>query len=179
MNTSHIVQYIKLYSREAYEEANSGSGNEQGFAPQKGAPYGLRLKNAVNWLGMPCWEPPFGELVAIDMHTGDVRWRRPVGASQQYGFFMPESWGSPTIGGPAVTAGGLIFIGASMDAKLRAYSLETGEELWSDQAMAPAVATPAVYEYQGREYVAFVAGGNSILKKQVGDQVVAYALPAE
>ncbi len=179
MNTSHIVQYIKLYDREAYQEANSGSGNEQGFAPQEGAPYGLRLENAVNWLGMPCWAPPFGELVAVDMHTGDVRWRRPVGASQKYGFYMPEAWGSPTIGGPAVTAGGVVFIGASMDAKLRAYSLETGEELWSDQAMAPAVANPAVYEYQGREYVAFVAGGNSILKDQVGDQVVAYALPAQ
>ena len=179
MNTSHIVQYIKLYDREAYQEANSGSGNEQGFAPQEGAPYGLRLENAVNWLGMPCWAPPFGELVAVDMHTGDVRWRRPVGASQKYGFYMPEAWGSPTIGGPAVTAGGVVFIGASMDAKLRAYSLETGEELWSDQAMAPAVANPAVYEYEGREYVAFVAGGNSILKDQVGDQVVAYALPAQ
>jgi len=177
VNTSHIVQYIKLYPREAYEAADSGSGNEQGFAPQEGAPYGMRLLNAMNWAGMPCWEPPFGELVAVDMTTGDILWRVPVGASQKYGFFMPERWGSPTIGGPAVTAGGLIFIGASMDAKLRAYSLETGAELWSDQAMAPAVATPAVYEYEGRQYVAFVAGGNSILKQQVGDQVVAYALP--
>ena len=139
----------------------------------------MRLKVAMNWLGMPCWQPPFGELVALDMHTGDVKWRRPVGASQQYGFFMPEKWGSPTIGGPAVTAGGVVFIGASMDAKLRAYSLETGEQLWSDQAQAPAVANPSVYEYQGRQYVAFVAGGNTILKDQVGDQVVVYALPEE
>lgn len=66
-----------------------------------------------------------------------------------------------------------------MDAKLRAFSLETGEELWSDQAQAPAVANPSVYEYQGRQYVAFVAGGNTILKDQVGDQVVVYALPEE
>jgi len=177
VNTSHIVQYVKLYSREDYEKADNGSGNESGFAPQEGAPYGLRLMVANNWLGMPCWQPPFGEIVALDMHTGDVKWRRPVGASQQYGFFMPESWGSPTIGGPAVTAGGVIFIGASMDAKVRAYSVDNGEELWSDQVEAPAVANPSVYEYKGRQYVAFVAGGNTILKDQVGDQVVVYALP--
>ena len=177
VNTSHIVQYVKLYSREDYDKADKDSGNESGFAPQEGAPYGLRLMVANNWLGMPCWQPPFGEIVALDMHTGDVKWRRPVGASQQYGFFMPESWGSPTIGGPAVTAGGVIFIGASMDAKVRAYSVDSGEELWSDQVEAPAVANPSVYEYKGRQYVAFVAGGNTILKDQVGDQVVVYALP--
>ncbi|MCE1411100.1 pyrroloquinoline quinone-dependent dehydrogenase [Enterobacter hormaechei] len=177
VNTSHIVQYVKLYSREDYDNADKDSGNESGFAPQEGAPYGMRLLVASNWLGMPCWQPPFGEIVALDMHTGDVKWRRPVGASQQYGFFMPESWGSPTIGGPAVTAGGVIFIGASMDAKVRAYSVESGEELWSDQAEAPAVANPSVYEYKGRQYVAFVAGGNTIMKDQVGDQVVVYALP--
>ncbi|WP_432457507.1 pyrroloquinoline quinone-dependent dehydrogenase [Enterobacter hormaechei] len=177
VNTSHIVQYVKLYSREDYDNADKDSGNESGFAPQEGAPYGMRLLVASNWLGMPCWQPPFGEIVALDMHTGDVKWRRPVGSSQQYGFFMPESWGSPTIGGPAVTAGGVIFIGASMDAKVRAYSVESGEELWSDQAEAPAVANPSVYEYKGRQYVAFVAGGNTILKDQVGDQVVVYALP--
>lgn len=179
VNTSHIVQYVKLYNRADYKKADSGSGNESGFSPQTGAPYGMRLKVARNWLGMPCWQPPFGEIVALDMHTGDVKWRRPIGASQQYGFFMPESWGSPTIGGPAVTAGGVVFIGASMDAKVRAYSLKNGKELWSDQAQAPAVANPSVYKYKGREYVAFVAGGNTILKDQVGDEVVVYALPED
>lgn len=177
VNTSHIVQTLKLYSREQYESAERASGNESGFASQEGAPYGILLEVAQNWLGMPCWEPPFGELVALDMTTGDVKWRRPVGASQQYGFYMPDSWGSPTIGGPAVTAGNIVFIGASMDAKVRAYSLETGEELWSDQVEAPSVSNPAVYEYEGRQYVAFVAGGNTILKDEVGDQVAVYALP--
>ncbi|WP_456268690.1 pyrroloquinoline quinone-dependent dehydrogenase [Kushneria sp. AK178] len=179
VNTSHIVQTVKLYNREDYERADSGSGNESGFSPQEGAPYGMRLEVARNWLGMPCWEPPFGEIVAIDMHTGDIKWRKPVGASQQFGFFMPERWGSPTIGGPAVTAGGVIFIGASMDAKVRAYSLETGDKLWEDQTEAPVVANPSVYEYEGRQYVAFVAGGNTILKDQVGDQIAVYALPED
>lgn len=177
VNTSHITQQLKLIPREQYDRLAGGSGDEQGYYPQKGAPYGISLTNAMNWLGMPCWAPPFGELVALDMHTGDVKWRRPVGASQKYGFYMPERWGSPTIGGPAITAGGLIFIGASMDAKVRAFSLATGKELWSDQVQAPVVANPAVYEHKGREYVAFVAGGNPIIKNQVGDQLAVYALP--
>jgi quinoprotein glucose dehydrogenase len=177
VNTSHLVQQLKLLPRNIYESVAKGSGAEQGYYPQKGAPFGVMLKNALNWLGMPCWAPPFGELVSIDMKTGAINWRRPVGASQKYGFYMPESLGSPTIGGPAVTAGGLIFIGASMDAKVRAYSLATGKELWSDLVQAPVVANPAVYEYKGREYVAFVAGGNPIIKDQVGDQLAVYALP--
>ena len=177
VNTSHIVQKIKLWDRASYDKQPKDSGNENGFYPQIGAPYGMSLLNAQNWAGMPCWAPPFGEIVAIDMHTGDVKWRRPMGAVQQYGWYMPESMGSPTIGGPAITAGGVVFIGASMDAKVRAYSLDDGKELWSDNVMAPAVANPAVYEYKGRQYVAFVAGGNSIMKDQVGDQVVVYALP--
>lgn len=177
VNFSHVVQYIKLYPRKEYEQHTGGSGNEQGFYPQEGAPYGMSLDNALNWLGMPCWKPPFGEMAAVDMNTGDIKWRRPIGASQKWGFYMPESMGSVTIGGPAVTAGGVIFIGASMDAKVRAYSLTDGKELWSDIVQAPAVSNPAVYEYKGREYVAFIAGGNTILKDQVGDQVVVYALP--
>ncbi|NPU13147.1 pyrroloquinoline quinone-dependent dehydrogenase [Bradyrhizobium sp. 83012] len=177
VNFSHVVQSIKLYPRKEYEKLAGGSGNEQGFYPQEGAPYGMSLDNALNWLGMPCWAPPFGEIAAIDMSTGDIKWRRPIGASQKWGFYMPESMGSVTIGGPAVTAGGVIFIGASMDAKVRAYALADGKELWSDIVQAPAVANPAVYEYKGREYVAFIAGGNTILKDQVGDQVAVYALP--
>ncbi|WP_349295079.1 pyrroloquinoline quinone-dependent dehydrogenase (plasmid) [Thioclava sp. 'Guangxiensis'] len=177
VNTSHIVQYIKLYDRETYDKVAGGSGNENGYYPQQGAPYGMSLMTALNWLGMPCWKPPFGELVAIDMHTGDVKWRKPLGSSQKYGFFMPESMGSPTIGGPAVTKSGLVFIGATMDAKARAFDLNTGEELWSSQLQAPVVANPAIYEYQGRQYVAFISGGNSILKPAVGDQIAVYALP--
>lgn len=177
VNTSHIVQTIKLWSRTDYDNASKVKGNESGFSPQEGSPFGMSLFSTLNWLGMPCWTPPYGELIAIDMQTGDIKWRRPVGVSQQYGFYMPESMGSPTIGGPAITAGGLIFIGASMDAKVRAYALADGKELWSDNVLAPAVSNPAVYEYEGRQYVAFTAGGNSILKNQVGDHVVVYALP--
>ncbi|WP_091846457.1 pyrroloquinoline quinone-dependent dehydrogenase [Palleronia pelagia] len=179
VNSSRAVQMLKMYPREEYERIAGSSGNETGFYPQHNAPYGFELYIPLNWLGMPCWEPPYGDIRAIDMTTGETLWSRPMGASQKYGFYMPEFMGSPTIGGPAVTAGGLIFIGASMDAKVRAYSVETGEELWEDTVMAPAVSNPAVYEHEGRQYVAFTAGGNSIIKDQVGDHLAVYALPEE
>jgi len=73
----------------------------------------------------------------------------------------------------------VIFIGASMDSHVRALSAATGEELWNWRVEAPAVANPAVYEHEGRQYVSFVAGGNPILKPQVGDQIITFALPIE
>ncbi len=178
VNLSHVVQHIKLYERDRYDAIQGGAGpGESGFHPQTGAPYGMSLESAMNRWGMPCWEPPFGELMAIDMTTGETVWRKPFGMSQRYGFYMPESWGSPTIGGPAITAGGLVFIGATMDGMVRAYDLQTGEELWSDLTEAPSVSNPAVYEHEGAQYVAFVSGGNSILKPSVGDMVSVYRLP--
>lgn len=179
VNSSSIVQIFQLIPRAQYEKEASGSGAELGYYPQEGSPYGFRLSNFVNPLGMPCWKPPYGSLSAYDMTTGERLWKRPFGMVQKWGFYMPESWGSPTIGAPVMTGGGVLFIGASMDARVRAIDPADGQELWRAQVQAPAVATPAVYTYRGREYVVFVAGGNPILKPQVGDHVVAYALPAE
>jgi quinoprotein glucose dehydrogenase len=90
---------------------------------------------------------------------------------------MPESWGSITLGGPVVTASGLIFIGASMDSYVRALDIRTGKVLWKALVGAPAVALPATYQYKGRQYVVFAAGGNSILTPRVSDEIVAFALP--
>ncbi|MFD1807048.1 PQQ-binding-like beta-propeller repeat protein [Gemmobacter lanyuensis] len=78
-----------------------------------------------------------------------------------------------------VTAGGVVFLGASMDDRVRALDAATGRELWSDIVAAPSVSIPAVFSHEGQDYVVFVAGGNSILKPRVADQVVAYRLPRE
>ncbi len=179
VNTSKLVQILKMIPREEYEEIGGESGAEQGYYPQEGVPYGFKLTNFLNPLGMPCWNPPFGTMLAYDMNTGEKLYERPFGQVQQWGFYMPESWGTPTIGGPAVTAGGVIFIGASMDARVRALDAATGAEIWSHLVQAPAVANPAIYEHDGRQYVTFVAGGNPILKPQVGDQVITFALPEQ
>jgi quinoprotein glucose dehydrogenase len=82
-----------------------------------------------------------------------------------------------TIGGPVITKSGLVFIGASMDSRVRAVDLKSGKVLWQSLVEAPAVAEPAVYTYKGKEYVLFAAGGNSILEPKVADQLIAYALP--
>lgn len=178
VNSSHVVQIYQLIERAEYDKlASGGSEAEGGLFPMNGAPYGFRLTNFLNPLGMPCWKPPFGEIAAIDLKTGETLWREPFGQVQQWGFYMPESWGSPTIGGPVVTKSGLIFIGGSMDARVRALDATTGKVLWKAQVDAPAVSIPAVFDYKGREYVLFTAGGNSIIKPQVGDQLVAFALP--
>ncbi len=96
---------------------------------------------------------------------------------QKWGFYAPETWGSVTIGSPVITKTWLIFIGGSMDSRVRALDLKTGKVLWMGQVDAPAVSEPAVYTYKGKEYVLFTAGGNSILEPKVGDQLIAFALP--
>ena len=142
-----------------------------------GAPYGIQLLTFLNPLGMPCWKPPYGSIAAYDLKTGEQLWDVPFGQVQRFGFYMPESWGSITIGGPVVTASGLIFIGASMDSRVRALDIRTGKVLWKALVDAPAVALPAVYEYKGKQYVVWAAGGNSILTPKVSDQIVAFTLP--
>lgn len=128
---------------------------------------------------MPCWEPPFGTISAFDLRTGERLYERPFGRAQLMGFYGLDSWGTPTLGGPVVTAGGVVFIGASVDSRVRALNAATGEELWSDLVEAPAVSIPAVFTHDGIEYVVFAVGGNSILKPEVSDQVIAYRLKAE
>ena len=179
VNSSYVAQIYKLLTRQDYKQKTKGmkKPGSHGYYPQTGAPYGFHLTNFVNFLGMPCWKPPYGTLSAYDLNTGKLLWKQPFGEVQKWGFYMPKSWGSVTIGGPVITKSGLIFIGGSMDARVRAVDLKSGKVLWRALVDAPSVATPATYTYKGRQYVVFVAGGNAILKPQVGDQVAAYALP--
>ncbi|AZN70576.1 pyrroloquinoline quinone-dependent dehydrogenase [Georhizobium profundi] len=177
VNASRIVQLIRLIPRAEYEQLdNAEGGNEEGYSPQEGSPYGIYLTDWSNWAGMPCWAPPFGTFSAYDLNTGDLLYETPFGRAQLEGFYGLESWGSPTLGGPVITAGGVVFIGASVDSHVRALDARTGRELWSDLVEAPAVSIPAVFTHQGVDYVVFAVGGNSILKPEVSDQVVAYRL---
>lgn len=185
VNTSQVVQVIRLIPRENYEaevlKATGGgpaSGNEAGFYPQEGSPYGIELFEWRTALGLPCWEPPFGTFSAYDLNTGERLYEQPFGMAQHHGFYGFKSWGSPTLGGPVVTSGGVVLIGASMDSRVRALDAATGTELWSDLVAAPAVSIPAVYTHEGVDYVVWAVGGNSILKQEVADQVIAYRLGA-
>jgi quinoprotein glucose dehydrogenase len=178
VNSDHVPQVYTLVPRsEADKKYGSNLRGKDGYAAQAGSAYGFKLENFLNVWGMPCWQPPYGTLLSYDMNTGKLNWEKPFGQVQKWGFYMPESWGSITIGAPVITKGGLVFIGASMDSRVRAVDLKTGNVLWKALVDAPAVAQPAVYTFKGKQYVVFAAGGNGILTPRLSDQVVAFALP--
>lgn len=179
VNNSYTAQIYQLLSRKDYDEKTRGKSQEatQDYFPQTGTPYGVYVHTFFNWLGMACWAPPYGSMSAYDLKTGDLLWKKPFGQVQFWGFYMPQAWGSVTIGAPAITASGLVFIGASMDSRVRAIDLKNGNVLWKANVDAPAVANPAIYTYRGKQYVVFSAGGNAELTPKISDQVVAFALP--
>ncbi len=176
VNSSSVVQIYRLLDRADYAK-ESANGTKPGYFAQTGVPYGFHISNFLNPMGMPCWNPPYGTLASYDLDTGKLLWKEPFGEVQKWGFYMPKSWGSVTIGAPVITKSGLIFIGGSMDSRVRAINVKTGKVLWKQLVDAPAVAMPAVYTYKGKEYVLFAAGGNAILTPRVSDQIIAFALP--
>jgi quinoprotein glucose dehydrogenase len=125
----------------------------------------------------PCAPGPWGELVAVDAATGDIRWRSILG-----GFDELEAKGIRTgtaqLGGAITTAGGLVFIGATIDSRFRAFDVATGSELWTDTLDAPAHSVPSTYlGRDGKQYVVVAAGGRGFLNSPGADTLVAYALP--
>jgi len=117
----------------------------------------------------------------VDLKTGAVRWEVPLGTIPPLTAQAPDAakWGSVTLGGPIVTAGGLVFIAAALDDSLRAFDLQDGKELWSAALPAGGQATPMTYQLTpgGKQYVVIAAGGHGALGTTFGDYVVAFALP--
>lgn len=178
VNSSNVVQISRLLRRADYNNLADDDADVAGdLFPMRGVPYGIRLSTFLNPLGIPCWNPPYGTLSSYDLKTGKLLWRKPFGQVQHWGFYMPEAWGTPTVGDPAVTASGLIFIGASIDSRVRAIDLKSGEVLWKHLVPAPATALPAIYQYKGKQYVVFAAGGHAALAAKFSDEILAFALP--
>jgi glucose dehydrogenase len=124
-----------------------------------------------------CAPTPWGELVAVNINTGEIAWRSTLGGFEELEAKGLKT-GAPNLGGGINTAGGLIFIGATVDGKFRAFDSKTGKELWSVKVDAPAHSIPATYlGKDGRQYVVVSAAGGGFLRDPVSDALVAFALP--
>ena len=133
--------------------------------------------------GYPATAPPWGTLSAINLNTGEYAWQVPLGEYPELVAKGLKNTGSENYGGPVVTAGGLVFIGATnADRKLRAFDKATGELMWETVMPGPGRATPAVYEMNGRQFIVIatgsVGGGRGAATAGTNAAYIAFALPA-
>ncbi|HEV8038933.1 MAG TPA: PQQ-binding-like beta-propeller repeat protein, partial [Bryobacteraceae bacterium] len=153
-------------------------------APAAESPWPFGLKYTIDGYnrfvdpdGYPAVEPPWGTLNAINLTTGEIAWKIPFGEIPELAAKGLRNTGSENYGGPVVTAGGLLFIGATdYDRKFHAYDKSNGRLLWETTLPAAGNATPATYQVNGRQFVVIAAGGGKS-KQPSGGSYVAFALP--
>jgi len=179
VNTNNLVAKIKLIPRADFSRRDARTEDGE-YSPQTGAPYGLFRRFLQSPSGLPCTAPPWGLLTAVDMNEGKIRWQIPLGSMQDFGGKHPPILpGSISLGGPIVTAGGLVFIAATFDPFFRAFDIETGKELWKAQLPASGHATPMTYGLaaSGKQFVVIAAGSHpKISEESLGDTLVAFTL---
>lgn len=179
-NAMNLAWSVKLIPRDEFRAAAEAEPGIE-FGAQRGTPFGLRREMLVSSLGVPCTPPPWGTLTVVDLQSKSVRWQVPFGTTRD---LLPiplaiGRWGMPNLGGPLVTASGLVFIGAAMDNYLRAFDLDNGDELWKARLPAGPQATPMTYRVgeESRQFVIIAAGGHARADTTLGDALVAFALP--
>jgi quinoprotein glucose dehydrogenase len=177
VNVQDLPWMVSLVPRDAPPPELGFHGE---LAPMDGTPYRLRRELVVSPLGVPCSPPPWGELVAVDLASGEVAWRTPFGTLRDVAPvpLPPLTVGVPNLGGVLLTGGGLVFVGAAFDRYFRAFDAATGEELWSARLPAGPQATPMSYRARdgGRQYVVVAATGYGRGGMPPGDAIVAFAL---
>jgi quinoprotein glucose dehydrogenase len=187
-NWSRMPNYTRLIPRKDADAMGLKPGPE-GIVPgqpqaQAGTPFAAKTGAFLSPLGVPCINPPYAVLTAVDLTTGKVIWSEPFGTAKENGPFgiptmLPFTMGVPAIGGAVTTRSGLVFIGASMDKLLRAVDQRTGEILWQAKLPVGGHANPMTYisPRSGRQFVVIAAGGHLALQSGFGDYIIAYALP--
>ena len=171
---TNIMNLGQVGRMERREDPETGAVTYQRTGPW-GSPYG-RFWNPDT--KVPCSAPPFGELVAVDVNRGEIAWRVPLGRFDHLAAAGFDRTGSPNIGGTIATAAGVVFVGATIDRRFRAFDADTGALLWETTLDASAHATPMTFMGRnGRQYVVVAAGGNGLLQSAPGSAIVAFALP--
>jgi len=174
-----MVQLIPVDQHDTAQARSNASRLGDEYTRMHGTPYIMRRKIVTAESGIPCSPPPWGSVVAVDLRSGKIKWETPLGdvrnLDPKLKSFPTPLMGLPNLGGPIVTAGGLVFIGAALDHFIRAFDIETGRELWKAELPSGARATPMTYMINGRQFVVIAAGGNEDWGK--GDSIVAFAFP--
>ncbi len=176
MDTNRLPIFVKLIPRTEFEDARKNASDSDRlhgeFARQAGAPYGMFRTPLLASSGLPCNPPPWGTVAAVDLFSGKKVWDVPLGS-----WIPGMNTGTITLGGPMVSAGGLVFTAAAMDNYLRAFDSETGKELWKFELPAGGQATPMTYTLKGKQFLVIAAGGHGKLGTKQGDYVIAFTLP--
>jgi quinoprotein glucose dehydrogenase len=141
------------------------------------SPYVIKVEPLLSSAMAPCSPPPWAALTAVDIVSKKILWDVPLGSLKKLAP-IPIDWhlGTPGGGGPLVTAGGLVFIGFTLDDTFRAFDLKTGEIVWEADLPAAGTAVPVTYEVDGEQYVVIPAGGHSMYHSNTSDAVVAFKL---
>ncbi len=177
LNTRRVPAVLQLVPREQCV------GEKGGLAPQMGTPYCMNFEPILSPFGAPCNPPPWGTLTAVDLNAGEILWEVPLGTLENMAPWPVSLMkGSPNIGGPAVTASGLVFIAGTPDQYIRAFSTTSGEELWKAPLPTGGHATPMTYRAgpAKKQYVVITAGGHfgmAAYGQEPSDHLIAFALP--
>jgi quinoprotein glucose dehydrogenase len=178
--TIQLAQYFRLI-RTTPEEGAKMAKAAAGYGAMNG-PYFASTPFFMSALNIPCQQPPWGRVSAVDLRSKKLLWSRPLGTARAQGplgipSMLPLEVGVPSVGGSLVTRSGLTFIAAATDRKLRALRTDTGEELWSADLPHAGISTPITYRgVDGRQFILIAAGGKKWLAPGAGDTMIAYAL---
>ncbi|MDO3431076.1 membrane-bound PQQ-dependent dehydrogenase, glucose/quinate/shikimate family [Rhizobium sp. CBN3] len=182
MNDIRVPSIFALVPRADYVDFALVTTAHGPSAPQRGTPYGMTTEKWTSRLRIPCTQPPWGTVTAVDLNTRKIAWQVPAGTAEQLGPFkikmnLPMSMGLPTYAGTSATAGGLVFFAGFQDYYIRAYDADNGNELWKYPLPVGSSATPMTYvsPRTGKQYV-LVSVGGAANSTDVGDYVLAFSL---